>query len=50
MNKEMTGGQYLLNRIAELEGAVATLIDQKLAVEKERDALKKELEGDSPPA
>ena len=36
----MTGTEYLLNRIAELELAVATLIDQKAAVEKERDDLK----------
>ncbi len=36
----MTGGDYLVKRIAELEGTIATLIDQKAAVEKERDELK----------
>lgn len=38
----MTGAEYLLRRLMDLEGAVATLIDQKAAVEAERDALKAE--------
>lgn len=38
--RPLTGAQYLINRIGELEIAVATLIDQKAAVEKERDDLK----------
>ena len=36
----MNGGQYLAQRIADLEMAIASLIDQKAAVEKERDELK----------
>lgn len=43
----MTGAQYLLERIANLEGSVASLIDQKAAAEAraqkaeaERDELK----------
>jgi chromosome condensin MukBEF ATPase and DNA-binding subunit MukB len=53
----MTGGDYLAKRIAELEMVVATLIDQKGAVEvraqkaeAERDELKKKLEEMAPKA
>jgi len=52
----MTGAQYLLNRIAELEGAVASLIDQKaaaearaVAAESDRDELRAKANA-SPPA
>jgi hypothetical protein len=46
----MTGGQYLASRIAELEVGMAMLIDQKAAVEKERDDLKAKLAEKEKPA
>lgn len=35
------GRQYLINRVAELEHACSTLLDQKAEIEKARDAEKK---------
>ena len=46
----MTGGQYLAQRIAELELSVATLLEHQAALEKERDALKAELAEKEPSA
>ncbi len=37
----MTGGEYLIKRISELEFNMALLIDKLRETEKERDALKK---------
>ena len=47
---DMTGGQYLAHRIAELELSVAMLLEQKEAVEKERDDLKAKLDEKEPSA